>query len=104
MAGITLEQAEAQLALWIEADMRVSKKQEYTIAGRTWRAADAAEISNKAVVHASLTSILASIAAKPAALMAEIEQGDEVRTRLSRELEEAEAAVAAPAAGAAAKA
>lgn len=47
MAGITLEQAEAQLALWIEADMRVSKKQEYTIAGRTWRAADAAEISNK---------------------------------------------------------
>jgi len=37
----------------------------------------------------------AVIAAKPAALMAEIEQGDEVRTRLSRELEEAEAAVAA---------
>lgn len=47
MAGITLAQAEAQLALWISADAAVSQKQEYQIAGRTWKAADAAEISRK---------------------------------------------------------
>lgn len=47
MAGITLELAETQLALWLAADSAVSKKQEYQVAGRTWRATDAAEISNK---------------------------------------------------------
>lgn len=47
MAGITLEQAQAQLDLWLAADAAVSKKQEYSVLGRTWRATDAAEISNK---------------------------------------------------------
>ena len=47
MAGITLEVAQAQLDLWLAADAAVSKKQEYQVAGRTWRATDAAEISNK---------------------------------------------------------
>ncbi|PTR17488.1 hypothetical protein C8R31_101652 [Nitrosospira sp. Nsp2] len=47
MAGITLVQAEAQLALWIDADTAVASGQEYQIAGRTLRRTDAAEISNK---------------------------------------------------------
>lgn len=47
MAGITLEVAQAQLELWLAADAVVSKKQEYQVEGRTWRAADAAEISRK---------------------------------------------------------
>jgi hypothetical protein len=47
MAGITLAQAEAQLELWIAADTAVASGQEYQIAGRTLRRADAGEISRK---------------------------------------------------------
>ena len=47
MAGITIEIAEQQLQLWIEADAAVSKKQSKTIAGRTLTFADAATITAK---------------------------------------------------------
>lgn len=40
MAGITLEQAEAQLALYLEAETKVLAKQEYEIAGRKMTFAD----------------------------------------------------------------
>lgn len=35
MAGITLEQAETQLALWLEADTALSKGQSYSVGGRS---------------------------------------------------------------------
>jgi hypothetical protein len=41
MAGITLAQAEAKLALWMEADDKVAKGQSYSIAGRSLSRADA---------------------------------------------------------------
>lgn len=44
MAGITVEQAEAQLALWLEADRRVSTGQAWSHQGRTFSRADAGEI------------------------------------------------------------
>ena len=44
MAGITLAQAEAQLALWIMASEKVAAKQSYTIGNRSLSFADAAEI------------------------------------------------------------
>ncbi len=47
MAGITLPQAEAQLAVWLEADAKVATGQSYEIAGRKLSRADAAEITNK---------------------------------------------------------
>jgi hypothetical protein len=47
MAGITLVQAEAQLALWLAADAAVATSQSYSIAGRSLSRADAAEITNK---------------------------------------------------------
>lgn len=47
MAGITLAQAEAQLAAWIEADTKVASGQSYEIAGRRLTRADAGEITNK---------------------------------------------------------
>ncbi|MCR5859716.1 hypothetical protein [Mesorhizobium sp. J428] len=45
MAGITLAQAEAQLALWLTASERVSQKQSYSIAGRSLSFADLADIN-----------------------------------------------------------
>lgn len=45
MAGITLEIAEAQLQIWIEASARVAQKQSYTIAGRTLTLADLSDIN-----------------------------------------------------------
>ncbi len=45
MAGITLAQAETQLALWLAADTAVASGQSYTIAGRSLTRADAALIS-----------------------------------------------------------
>lgn len=45
MAGITLAQAEAQLAVWLAANTAVAAKQSYTIEGRTLSYADAAMIS-----------------------------------------------------------
>ena len=47
MAGITLANAEAQLALWLAADAAVATGQEYTIGGRTLKRADAGEITKK---------------------------------------------------------
>lgn len=50
MAGITLEKAEAQLALWLAADTAVATNQSYTIntggSSRTFTRADALEIRN----------------------------------------------------------
>jgi hypothetical protein len=45
MAGITLVQAEAQLALWIEASSRVAVKQSYSINGRSLTLADLSDIN-----------------------------------------------------------
>jgi len=47
MAGITLAQAQAQLDIWIAADIKVATNQSYEIEGRVWRRADAAEITRK---------------------------------------------------------
>lgn len=47
MAGITLAQAEAQLAAWLEADAAVARNQSYSIAGRSLTRADAGEITDK---------------------------------------------------------
>ena len=47
MAGITLEQAQSQLAIWLEADAKVATGQMYQIADRRLTRADAAEITNK---------------------------------------------------------
>lgn len=44
MAGITLAQAEAQLALYLAAEAAVLAKQSYTIAGRSLSLANLAEI------------------------------------------------------------
>lgn len=44
MAGITLAQAEAQLAAWIAADTAVAGGQAYSIAGRSLTRANAGEI------------------------------------------------------------
>jgi hypothetical protein len=44
MAGITLAQAEAQLALYLEAEAAVLAKQSYSIGGRTLTKANLAEI------------------------------------------------------------
>lgn len=47
MAGITLVQAEAALATWVEADLKVASGQSYSIAGRSLTRADAREITEK---------------------------------------------------------
>jgi len=44
MAGITLAQAEVQLALWLAADAAVATGQSYTISGRSLTRANAREI------------------------------------------------------------
>lgn len=44
MAGITLEHAEQQLALYLAAEAAVLARQSYTIAGRTMTFADLAAI------------------------------------------------------------
>jgi hypothetical protein len=44
MAGITLAQAEAQLALWLAASEAVASKQSYRIGERTLTLVDAADI------------------------------------------------------------
>jgi len=44
MAGITLTQAEAQLAVWLAASTAVASGQSYSIAGRSLTRANAAEI------------------------------------------------------------
>jgi hypothetical protein len=47
MAGITLSQAEAKLALWLEADDALSKAQSYSIAGRSLTRTDARLVQEK---------------------------------------------------------
>jgi len=47
MSGITLAQAETQLALWIDADTAVATGQSYSIAGRTLTRADARAIAER---------------------------------------------------------
>lgn len=47
MAGITLEQAEAQLALWLTASERVAAKQSYSINGRSLTLADLRDINEQ---------------------------------------------------------
>lgn len=44
MAGITLEQAETQLTLWMDADTKVASGQAYSIGGRSLTRANAKEI------------------------------------------------------------
>ncbi|OPY15232.1 MAG: hypothetical protein A4E66_00151 [Syntrophus sp. PtaB.Bin001] len=44
MAGITLEQAEAQLAVWIAANTAVSSNQSYTIGNRSLTRTNSSEI------------------------------------------------------------
>ena len=44
MAGIALQQAETQLALWLDADAKVAQRQSWQHQGRTYTAADAGEI------------------------------------------------------------
>ena len=44
MAGITLEQAEAQLAAWLAASEAVARNQSYRIGERQLTRADAAEV------------------------------------------------------------
>ena len=44
MAGITLAQAEAQLASWLAADTAVAEGQAYSIGGRSLTRADARSI------------------------------------------------------------
>ena len=44
MAGITLAQAEAQLALWLSASTAISSGQSYTVDSRAFTLADAAKI------------------------------------------------------------
>jgi hypothetical protein len=49
MAGITLTQAETELALWLAADRAVATSQSYNIGGRTLTRADAGEIRENIV-------------------------------------------------------
>ena len=44
MAGITLAQAEAQLAIWLDADTAVANSQAYSVGGRSLTRANAQEI------------------------------------------------------------
>lgn len=46
MAGITLDQADTQLQLWLAASAAVAKKQSYSIAGRSLTLADASDIQS----------------------------------------------------------
>lgn len=46
MAGITLTQAEAQLALWLAASQAVALNQSYSIEGRSLTRADAGKIQS----------------------------------------------------------
>lgn len=44
MAGITSQQAEEQLALWLEADSKVALNQQWSYQGRSYTKADAGQI------------------------------------------------------------
>ena len=58
MAGITLAQAETQLAAWLEADAAVATGQSYSIGGRTMTRANAAAITEKIQYWSSMVARL----------------------------------------------
>lgn len=58
-AGITLAQAEAQLASWLAADTACASGQSYSIAGRVLTRANAAEIRNNITYWDNMTKRLA---------------------------------------------
>lgn len=60
MAGITLAQAEAQLALWIAADTAVATGQSYTIGWRSLTRAQAREIRENIIFWDSQVKRLAT--------------------------------------------
>jgi len=60
MAGITLAQAEAQLALWIAADTAVATGQSYSVGGRQLTRADAREIRENIIFWDSQVRRLSS--------------------------------------------
>jgi HJR/Mrr/RecB family endonuclease len=62
MAGITLEQAEAQLALYLAAEAAVLTKQSYTIGGRQLTLANLAEIQKGIELWNARASTLGSAA------------------------------------------
>ncbi|WLR92171.1 DUF6148 family protein [Shinella zoogloeoides] len=65
MAGITLDQAQAQLDLWLSANSAVARKQSYSIAGRSLTLADAADIqSNIEYWNAMVQKLSASISGR----------------------------------------
>jgi len=47
MAGITLTQAEAQLAVWLDASTKIASGQEYEIDGRKMKRADLANVNQQ---------------------------------------------------------
>lgn len=47
MAGILLDQAQAQLDAWLAASLAVARKQSYSIAGRSLTLADASDIQSQ---------------------------------------------------------
>lgn len=67
MAGITLAQAEAQLASWLAASSAVAQNQSYTIESgssrRTYTRADAVEIRNQVAFWDAKVKELTSSAA-----------------------------------------
>lgn len=60
MSAITLEQAQENLSLWIEADKAVSKNQEYYIGDRKLTRADAAVITDKINFWSNLVNNLSA--------------------------------------------
>lgn len=63
MAGITLEQAEAALLRWVEADISVSKNQSYTMDDRTLTRAHASEVRENIRFWEEKVAALSRIAA-----------------------------------------
>lgn len=60
MAGITLEQAQAQLNAWLAASLAVAQGQSYEIAGRRLARADAAEVTRNVQYWQQQVSLLMS--------------------------------------------
>jgi len=64
MAGITLAQAEAQLALYLDAEAAVLAKQSYTIGGRSMSLANLEEIQNGIAIWNARVQALAASAGR----------------------------------------
>ena len=58
MSGITVEQAQGLLDLWITADQSVARGQSYSIGGRSLTRADANTITEKIKFYSSLVAEL----------------------------------------------